>query len=236
MKTLVKTFSVIILVYTIMSVNNFAKAEDASPSAQINQTVQDNLKKRVQKVMGTKVQPEAWYGVAETLMAQSLSLRINGSTQLVDILENTQIINGKTQIDLDDIPVNNNVLVTGQVNQEDIIQADKILVLQDAPEKSTKQTMLAKISVIGLNSSKLTIIDLQSSQAVSLNINSGTKIYDSVPSAKTVRASSLALDDYVLVIFSPASMPEDNPVATSIVVLEDLDAADLEATTSAKLE
>ncbi len=188
-------------------------------------SIKDNIKERIKQVVEsssptalgiTNSEPKGWVGSVESIANETLTITSETTSRLVSFSPNVVIIKDEEEVDLEDIAIEDSIIAMGIVDENDILEAKRILVLEEAPTKSTKKTLIGTVVETDLIEDSIFLNTSQSLEPIEVFVTRSSIINQDISQSEEIDIVDLNPQDQVLVIYQPDS---DNTGAYDLVSL-----------------
>lgn len=202
---LVGNFSGLIFAQSVESIDSTQSGESVQTvnDSEIKESIKQRIQDAVRKDLSTDSEPtiKALVGELDSVTDQSLTLIINGLTELLSISENTLIMDeSNSSLSVEDLVIGGGVIAISTRTTEGLLTASEIIALDELPAKPDKRSVLAEILEIDGNNIEVEI--KPNLESLILTSNRNSLIFQSVET-ESLDVDDLTTGDEVLAIYSP---------------------------------
>ena len=207
--TLVSFAFFILIIYS----SKLATAQEGSSSSNVDSdAVQESIKKRIQQAVQNNQSdlaidantPIGWIGTLESLTDQSITISVNGLSQQVSISASTIILDeDEESLNLEDLEINNAIVAIGMVDDNNILNATKILTSEQLPKKPQKVSILGRIESIITRQRSFNIIPLGKTEILTMTYSSTTNYTQGFSEQQSLAIADFDESDMVIAIYEP---------------------------------
>lgn len=186
--------------------------DEATPGANVDdETVRQNIRQRIEQAvegqdvtLGLTTPNIGWAGVVESITNQGLTMTIDSLNRQVTVTETTTIVDDGDDLDLEELEIGTNIIAMGQLDDNEILSAKRIVTTESLPQKSSKLSNLATISEIDTVADEITLTPIGTDEQLTLEVANTTELSQSIDGqVDEIDLADLDELDYVLVIYQP---------------------------------
>lgn len=188
-----------------------------SPSPISDETVTENIKKRLQESLSGEAQPEninykSFVGVIRDVIKDTLIIEDKDGKKKIVIKSDASIVRspGNKTIPVDSIRIDDNIISIGTLKESDELEAVRIIVSADPLSTTSKTSSLARINKIAKN--VVTTSSVSSGETKVINLTSKTSLKSSL--GESIEATDLSVGDSIIYT---ATLANDTLTATSLM-------------------
>lgn len=219
--------SLFIILIVLSPVSTYAQNQSASKSGEID-VIKENVKKRLlNKIQGTNSinKPSAITGRLSSIANETLTLETVTGMKLASTSAITrfQNANDSSPAKAEDLAIDNYLVVIGNINATQVVDADTIIVHDKKPEITTTQTEFGQLTSYDPRTRMVTIINPYSQRSVTATLDRKAKFFEVTPEFKNQASDAKALivnQSTVLVIYTQDSTKNSNTI-TSVLIKND---------------
>lgn len=223
---------ILIILILLNPTHTTAQIQSASKSGEID-IIKENVKKRLlNRVQGSNSadKPSAITGILSSIANETLTLETDTGMKLASTSAFTRFQNAKdsSQAKAEDLAIDNYLVVIGDVNATQVVDADTIIVHEKKPEITTTQTEFGLLTSYDPRSRIVTIVNPYSQRSVTGTLDRKAKFFEVTPEFKNQASDTKALivnQSNVLVIYTQDSVKDSNTI-TSVLIKNDPTAVD----------
>lgn len=180
------TFITALSVSPSFSQDQAADLPESTDSSHIDpKAVKENIQERIKQAVSS-TSPDSlgitdatilgWVGIIDSITNQTITLSTSGLSRLVAATDTTTIIADGVEADLEDLEINNPLIAIGTIDENDILNAKRLVTIDELPQKSTKHSLLASVDELDLDEATMSATPVSQSPAVALSITSDTTL------------------------------------------------------------
>lgn len=200
-----------------------SSAKPATPSASQDPTVTQNIKDRIEKILDEKTESakqqlrkRAYVGRVERVNTEFVTIKTLNGEQTIRLLPETTMILSFPRLQtmqLQEMEIGGFVVVMGYVNQDDVLEARRILVAATPLFPPAKKVIIGTVSVV--TPTKLTVVTrTQQEQVLTL---SRSTVYEDTD-GETTKRTDVKVQHTVLIILR--NIDESSDSASLVRILK----------------
>lgn len=205
--------------------------ETASPGAQEDQTIRDNVRRRIEQVVQSGQDTEsptlnsAIIGTLDSRTQNTLSIMTREGLQLASTSAQTNFVDADSQtLDLEDLSIGDFIASLGVLEADtDVLVTYRVIVQNEAPETQLNQPFYGILTTIDEDSDMLTIINPDTNTSQSFQIDADTTYFSLNQQGETNELDDVTelSTDHLAVVFFPGDDQNDTlPEIIKIVLVE----------------
>lgn len=190
---------------------NNVQIEIASDSAAPDEEITNNIQRRIQQAiertqgLDSRQSVIAYVGVVESISNQSLNILVNNLTEFISVLADTAIRNeDQEEISLEELEIDGGVIAIGYYENE-LFQAIQLVGLDEVPQKSDKETVLARIVEITSRPRQIEVVVYPNQETRTISLTNSSELVEAYDPDNTLTLTELQPNDEVLLIYSETS-------------------------------
>ena len=210
-------FAISLVTSTSILAQNIVNLDESTSSADNNDDeIKENIKQRIENAVKKSIAdgsiPRAYVGTLAAITDQSISVVIENQTEIIAIDENSVIQNEDFEnITPEDLSLGSSLVITSNSSNLEKLKAESIILLDEAPIKSLKQTLLASVTAVDTRSNTIEVTSLLKSEAFVLEVTKESSLSGRLSQSK-LSIKDLNAFDKIVTIFLPNE--DDNEILT----------------------